>query len=66
MSASSQIHRCFDGQNVKPVCVTVCVSMCMCVWDGERMCWALLAADLEEFASLDGIDAFGFFCWVCV
>lgn len=29
------------------------------------MCWALLAADLEEFASLEGIDAVGFFSQVC-
>lgn len=48
MSASSQssvlIHRCSDGQNAKPVCVHVFV----CVWDGERLRWALLAADLKE------------------
>ncbi len=36
------------------------------VWDRERMCWALLAADLEDFASLEGIDAVWFFCQVCV
>lgn len=30
------------------------------------MCWALLAADLEDFASLEGIDAVGFFGQVCV
>ncbi len=30
------------------------------------MCWALLAADLEDFASLEGIDAVWFFCQVCV
>lgn len=48
-------------------CVFLCTRVRVCVWDGERMCWALLAADLEEFQlHWKGLMLLGFLSCVCV
>lgn len=48
-------------------CVFLCTRVRVCVWDGERMCWALLAADLEELQlHWKGLMLLGFLSCVCV